>query len=268
MRRLDDSFGSRVRRAVGMAALYRNPILAYGHRAGMVQNGTVTHRLRRGPALTVDAGPADIRVINEIWLGGYAGDPGLIPHDGWTVVDLGANKGIYAAWVLHRADAKVYCYEPDPRNYACLIENVGARVCPFNAAVGSGGGVVTLYQVPTGRALSSTVPGRLQARGTATIPIEVPLIAFKEVVETAGQIDLLKIDVEGAEYDILLGSSDDVFEPVRRIILEYDAVSPTDRDVTGQHLATRLRGLGFCVDEGLGTVAKGYGARIMSARKR
>jgi len=93
------------------------------------------------------------------------------------------------------------------------------------------------------------------------------LVAFKEVVETAGQIDLLKIDVEGAEYDILLGSTDDVFDPVRRIILEYDAVSPTDRDVTGHHLATRLRALGFCVDEGLDTVAKGYGARIMSAWK-
>ena len=124
------------------------------------------------------------------------------------------------------------------------LRTSASRVRHFNAAVGSNGGVVTLYQgAPAGRALSSIVPpGRLQARGTATIPIDVPLVAFKEVVETAGRIDLLKIDVEGAAYDILLGSTDDVFEPVRRIILEYDAVSPTDREATGHHLGDTSAG--------------------------
>jgi FkbM family methyltransferase len=265
MHRLDDSFLSRVRRAVGMVTLYEDPLTAYRHRAGKVRPGLVTHQLRGGPALTVDAGPADIRVINEVWIAGCYAFPRLIPRDGWRVIDLGANKGIYAAWVLQQADALVTCYEPDPGNYTCLVANVGRRVQHFNVAVGSSTGTVTLYQVPHSGALSSIVPGRLQRRGTDTIPVEVPLVSFAGVTQDVGRIDLLKIDVEGAEYDILLHSPDAAFASVQRIILEYDAVDPANAGITGRDLAARLRQLGFTINEGLDAAVKGNGARIMSA---
>jgi FkbM family methyltransferase len=250
-----------------MLALYRNPLTAYLHRAGLVQPGTVVHRLRRGPGLLVDSGPADIRVINEIWIDRtYANLPQMMPQDNWVIADVGANKGIYAAWILNRVRASLYCYEPDPWNYECLVHNVGARARTFKFAVGSREGVAILHQVPGGRALSSIVPGRLQARGTPTIPVEVRVVPLTTVVETcSSEIDLLKMDVEGAEYDILLNSPAEAFTRVRRIVVEYDAVSSVNPSVGGRELAGRLRHLGFEVDEGR---VHGTGASIMAAWRR
>ena len=265
-RDLDDGVVSRVRRALSMALLYRNPVSAYRHRFGLGAEGLVTHELRAGASLTMDAGPADIRILNEIWLARcYETNPQLIPTGQWTVVDLGANKGAYAARVLHLApEARVICYEPDPHNVECLRINLGDSAEIHRAAVSADGGTITLQQVPENRGLGSIVAGRLEARGTPTVPIDVPLVALRDVIARAGHVDLLKIDVEGAEYPIILDTEDELFASVDRIVMEYDARA-AESEHTGADLAERLRDLDYTVDEGLGGVAKGFGARIMQA---
>lgn len=262
----DDGLASRIRRAVSMVTLYRHPIRAYKHRFGLGVRGLVTHELRSGTKLTMDSGPADIRIINEIWLARcYETNPRMIPNDDWTVVDLGANKGAYAVRVLHLApQARVICYEPDPHNVECLRINLGDHAEIHQAAVSSAGGVITLQQVPGNRGLGSIVAGRLEERSTPTVPIQVPLVSLRDVIAGAGRVDLLKIDIEGAEYPIILDSEGALFASVDRIVMEYDARS-ADAELTGSDLAGRLRALGYTVDEGLGGVAKGFGARIMEA---
>jgi FkbM family methyltransferase len=264
--RFDDRLVSRIRRAATMVTLYRNPLSAYRHRLGRGAVGPVTYELRSGARLTMDAGPADVRIINEIWLARcYETNPRLIPTGAWTVVDLGANKGAFAARVLHLApEARVICYEPDPHNLAYLRVNVGDRAEIHQAAVSSHDGAITLHQVPANRGLGSIVTGRLEARGAATVPIEVPLVSLREVITRAQHVDLLKIDVEGAEYSIILDTEAELFMSVDRIVMEYDAQATGSQRV-GADLAERLRALGYTVDEGLGVVAKGYGARIMQA---
>ena len=267
----DDSFVSRVRRAVQMSWLYRNPVKAYRHRFTHPDDAVVTHQLRSGPALTVHAGPADIRIINEIWMARcYEQDPGIVPRRGWTVVDLGAHKGIYSARVLHLApDARVFSYEPDPDNFVCLRTNVGDRATVHNIAVGSEDGVATLYRVPGQGGLQTTVAERARARGHYTdAPLDVEKASLAKVIAEAEHVDLLKIDVEGAEYDLVLNSRPAVFDGVDRVVLEYDASCSEDGSLTGRDLADRFRALGYTVDEGLQGVAKGYGARIMTATGR
>jgi FkbM family methyltransferase len=263
---LDDSGLSRMKRMAGMATAYRSPLKAYRHRFTRGRSELVVHELRGGPRFEVDAGPADVRIINEIWIGHcYEGHAQTVPRDGWSVVDLGAHKGIYAARILHLApEAVVHCYEPDPHNYACLVRNVPtAHHHPL--AVGSTSGTSTLQQVPSYRGLSSTVEGRLGSRGTPTVPVEVARVSLAQVIEHTGRVDLLKIDVEGAEYDIVLNSDPRVFARVARVVMEYDAVHPRDSSVSARHLSDRLRHVGYQVDEGRHAVAKGYGSRIMTA---
>jgi len=250
-----------------MSWVYRDPFKAYRHRITHPDEAMVTHELRNGPALRVHAGPADIRIINEIWLARcYERDPRIVPRSGWTVVDVGAHKGIYSARVLYLApNAKVFSYEPDPDNFACLQANIGRRATIHNVAVASDNGVATLYRVPGQGALHSIVAERARARGHISAPLEVEKISLQEVSRAAYHVDLLKIDAEGAEYDLILGSSPGVFDNVDRLVLEYDAFSSDDPSVSGNHLAARLRQLGYTVDEGLRGIAKGYGARVMTA---
>jgi hypothetical protein len=71
------------------------------------------------------------------------------------------------------------------------------------------------------------------------------------------------VDIEGAEYDLILNSPDESFASVQRIALEYDVVHPVNPEIKGRDLADRLRALGFEVDEGSDGVWTG--ARIMTA---
>ena len=81
------------------------------------------------------------------------------------------------------------------------------------------------------------VEGRLQAEGNSNGAARVSQVSLAQVMEDAGEVDLLKIDVEGAEYDIVLRSDPGVRScgtggnGVR-------AVNPTDPRMSSRHPPT------------------------------
>jgi hypothetical protein len=58
-------------------------------------------------------------------------------------------------------------------------------------------------------------------------------------------VDLLKVDVEGAEYDIILGSEPEAFANVERIIVEIDDADPDNARGNAAAVVERLHELGF-----------------------
>ncbi len=131
---------------------------------------------------------------------------GAVPEDA-VLVDLGANIGafsLYAAASTQRS--VVYAYEPEPRNFALLKRNIAlngmeGRISPVQSAVT---GQVERRRLYLSRSpLHSLYPG---ARGQESI--EVPCIGMAELFERheLDTIDFLKIDCEGAEFEILYGT--------------------------------------------------------------
>jgi len=61
------------------------------------------------------------------------------------------------------------------------------------------------------------------AQQNSTQIAETPVITFDQLVQemVQTQIDLLKLDCEGAEYAILMGASAESLARVQRIIMEY-----------------------------------------------
>jgi FkbM family methyltransferase len=154
--------------------------------------------------------------------GGEYSFPGLVPRKGERVVDIGANIGVFALWAS-RKGASVTCYEPGPETFDCLVRNTAGR--PINvihaAVVGhsSPGGMVRLY-LHEERSTRHTLLGREIGSGQElTSHVDVPAISIEQVLADA--CDLLKVDCEGAEFDIFDGIDDSVLRQARRIILEF-----------------------------------------------
>lgn len=135
----------------------------------------------------------------------------LRPGD--LALDLGANMGVVTA-VLAATGADVVAFEPDPFAFSTLQQTFAGQsnVTLVQAAVGVGSGTVRLMRAdnfgdnPEGASVKSTIleGGR---RIDAANAIEVPLIDFPSYVRARvaerGRIAFVKMDIEGAEVDIL-----------------------------------------------------------------
>jgi FkbM family methyltransferase len=132
------------------------------------------------------------------------------------IVDLGANIGLFGAWALGRfPEATIVAVEADPANaeiHRRTIEANGLdarwRLVEAFAATAPG-----LIHFAAGKhAISHAAAGEKDS-------IEVPAV---DVLPELGTADLVKIDIEGAEWDLL---ADPRFRDIRprAVVLEYHA---------------------------------------------
>ena len=127
---------------------------------------------------------------------------------GMVVVDVGAHVGYYTLLAAKHVGpvGKVYAFEPEA-NYAILEENIGLNgshnILPIKSVVSSRSGSSTLYLTALDNGRHSTYHHDLPEIGSEAVT-ETTLDAFFEA-EKWPSVDLVKMDVEGAEADVLRG---------------------------------------------------------------
>lgn len=171
------------------------------------------------------------RNLRKSWAEGYMTAITAMLKPGDLVMDCGANMGVVTA-VLAATGADVIAYEPDPFAFDTLQSKFAdmPNVTLVNAAVGVGAGTVRLMRAdnfgenPEGASVKSTIldGGR---RIDSENSVEVPLIDFpglvREKVALRGEIAFVKMDIEGAELDILeVMHRDALFQNVRCLVAE------------------------------------------------
>ena len=128
------------------------------------------------------------------------------------ILDIGGNVGMFSLIARHRFPrALIHSYEPNPRLQPYIrphIEPLGVKV--YAEAVGHHAGTVAMAG-DAGSLFSTVVPDNAG---------EVPMIAFDTAVQRiGGDIGLLKLDCEGAEWGILENSP--ALDEVRTLTMEY-----------------------------------------------
>ncbi len=120
-----------------------------------------------------------------------------------TVIDAGANIGLAAYYVRRMCKAgKVICFEPNPATFAILQQNVRKggweNVELHNAALSGQDGKATL-SFSEDTPLSASLTPRNADQMTAQV--SVPTLNLRPFLDQP--VGLLKIDIEGAEADVL-----------------------------------------------------------------
>ncbi len=167
-----------------------------------------------------------------------------------TVVDLGANVGIFAARIAPQA-ARVICYEPMQSNFSQLEKNLGglAHVTRVHAAVGDAGGTARIFQPRDTRISGGFTQYPHEALHAAEGYEEMPIVTLDQVFaqHDIRACDLLKVDTEGAEYAILYGASDETLARIRRISGEYHRLEHGGAHTHIKALCAHLSARGFVV---------------------
>ena len=128
-------------------------------------------------------------------------------------MDCGANMGVVTERLM-QSGANVVAFEPDPYAFSILEQKFAhcENVALVNAAVGVGAGTVRLMRAdnfgenPEGASVKSTILDGGRRIDTEN-SVEVPLIDFpswiREQSAATGEIAFVKMDIEGAELDVL-----------------------------------------------------------------
>ncbi|GAB2478967.1 FkbM family methyltransferase [Jatrophihabitans fulvus] len=143
-------------------------------------------------------------------------------------VDIGGHVGTFSVRLaqLH-PKATVAAFEPSPTTASFLRRNVeqngvADRVTVTEAALSGSTGSAGFDDNGAGSGLNGLLAARSAGTGTAT---EVRTVAFDDVVAAlASPPQLVKIDCEGGEYDLVLGSDPASWRSVRRVVIEFHPV--------------------------------------------
>jgi FkbM family methyltransferase len=166
----------------------------------------------RGVRLSGPDPRAVANTVVEVAAGEYSA-PGFGIAAGERVVDGGANVGAFAV-LAARAGAEVVAYEPNPPTFGALELNAAGLAvrCVRAALVGeaSADGVVAFTV-----GASADTQGRVGGAGPS---LEVPAVALADAIGDG--CDLLKLDCEGAEFELLAATPAETLRRVRRIACE------------------------------------------------
>lgn len=167
----------------------------------------------------------DWYVLNEIFLKDEYAAASFINA---SVVDLGAHKGYFAALAFARGATRVVSYEPEPANYARLRASATARSNwqVYELAVSDRSGVAQL-EVDTPWT-HSLVP-----RGAGRRSVQVGTVALSEVLSQVAPASrtIVKIDIEGAEGDVLAGTPTEPWQEVDEVLIEVHRWASSDDEI-------------------------------------
>jgi FkbM family methyltransferase len=119
-----------------------------------------------------------------------------------VVVDVGAYTGSWAQHMVERYDPVIYAFEPNPKSFERLRQKAANNPKLQPMPYGLGGEDLTVDFTLNGLG-SSMYDERSSNSAVPRIKVEIAAIerVWKEL--RLGQVDLMKINIEGAEFPLL-----------------------------------------------------------------
>ena len=200
----------------------------------------------------------------------------------WACLDIGANLGAHTLSLASLATAgQVVAFEADPANFALLTHNIGAlppphgRITPVQLALWDSPGMLTIGGADELAGCSFVSAGATDAARTedrlrmvvdrnaiagTSLNLRLSEVAAMRLDDWIAQqgltrLDIIKLDVEGAEANVIRGA-DDTIRRLRPILLvEYNppcaaAYFDQPADALYRELATRFAAIHVLEDDG------------------
>ena len=189
------------------------------------QGQQIIYRLRNGVRFIANARSKDFLIIEETWGAMSYVKYGIQINPTDVVVDIGAYIGDFTIYASRMAYAgKVLAYEPLLSTFQLLSKNIelnkSNNVDIFNVGISETNKKIKLF-VPKNAEFGTSMMD-ITKYGEC-VEVEALAISMREIItkNKLSKIDLLKIDCEGAEFEILSSTPKNIFSRIKQIVLEY-----------------------------------------------
>jgi len=209
---------------------------------------------------------SDLSVIDEFFVDKmYRSIDDIIPNLKNPILDIGAHIGMFSLYAsILNPDVKIIALEPEPENYKLLKENLKQNHCKN----------VTTKQVALTHTDKTTIDFYLSdnTHTHSTIKpvnqsthIEVPATILKKLIaqNKLNKIGLLKMDIEGAEFSIIRNTTQDTWNKIQYIVVEYHESEKNKR----ADLENIIRSHGFSVEHFPNHFDKRFGLLLCRNKK-
>ena len=136
-----------------------------------------------------------------------------------TVVDVGANVGLWIEYIKHFSSVKnIYAVEPNKVALKILNDSFGDTITIIDKALHTTDETITFYVNENNSTISS-----IDNHSSFASSYDVETVTIKSLVRDYDiqHIDLLKIDIESAEYELINSFDGDDFEIIDNMLIEY-----------------------------------------------
>ncbi len=237
--------------AADIAQRIENWPAAFAMRVNRNKPGLRLLNFRNGLNVVCRGATRDWDVIHELFFaGGYrrAMDDLRRQSGSPLVLDLGGNIGLFGLLAAStHPGCQVVSFEPGPPNYNLYEMNrlanpeLGARMQLRKEAVGGTTRTTEWF-------FDEKNPGASNLFGRQGRAFPVQIAAFSEVIASfRREIALAKIDVEGAEYEIVAATPADVWQRIRAISIELH--DDPERKISQETFLARLCDFGFKAEQ-------------------
>ena len=158
------------------------------------------------------------------------------------IIDVGAHIGLFSLLVSKFClDGKIFSFEPIQNNFNLLVDNLESNklknIFPFNLAVSKNSSEIKLFLDNDDSAHSIFEKNNNF--------ITVKSISLQKIFDenNINSCKILKLDCEGAEYEIIDSLPEEYFNKVQNIIIEYHLAD--SKPELGKNLISKIKNAGF-----------------------
>ena len=183
----------------------------------------VIFETRSGLKIKIRVNSTDLMAFTHVWMIQEYSDDNFSINNDDVIIDVGAHIGLFALFASQFCkNGKIFCYEPIKENYKILIENIEMNqiqnIFPNNLAVTKETSRVKIF-------LNDDQSGHSMFTQNKNF-VEVDSKSLSDIFIDNGikECDFLKLDCEGAEYEIIESLPSDLFTKINKTAIEYHMV--------------------------------------------
>jgi len=198
-----------------------------------------------GADLSLRIDDSDIRVFKQIFVDNEY-DSLNLPDNAKKIIDLGANIGLSALFFIKKfPGARIVAVEPDAVNFSIMEKNLkkfSKSVSLLQAAIWPTDGEVSLVEEDDNHVSLGAWGYRTEASngnsGLSVKAVTIPIIMKQYDMDF---VDILKVDIEGAEYELFEKNYEDWIDKVGLVIIEtHDRFKPNSEAMVRKALKGRF----------------------------
>ena len=205
----------------------------------------VIFQTKTGLKIKIRVNSTDLMALTHVWMIQEYSNSGFDINDSDIVIDIGAHIGLFALFASQFCkQGKIFCFEPIKENYELLVENINSNkiknIIPFNFAVSKESDSVKIF-------LNDDYSGHsmfLETNNFVIVKSKSLLDIFSE--NNIQECNFLKLDCEGAEYDIINSLPSDFLNKIKKSVIEYHLADTHPKLL--EQLIKKLRKCSFIVN--------------------